>query len=139
MGKRIVLLFILALLSAVAAHAGSKAAAGSGFAGTYSTMYYNNEGGDLLGEELRIVLGKSGYKGILQFSEGRPSDPVLMDVRIEGSAISFDTPAEWDYPGHFQGTISARKVSGVLRLQNGVDVPLDLPRRAGYWDDPISK
>ena len=62
-----------------------------------------------------------------------------MTARIEGNASSFDTPAEWDHPGHFQGTISARKVSGVLRLQNGVDVPLDLPRRAGYWDDPISK
>lgn len=32
--------------------------------GTYTNMHYNEEGGDILGEELRIVVGAKGYLGV---------------------------------------------------------------------------
>ena len=42
------------------------------FSGTYSSLYYNEEGGDLLGMEIRIVpaSGTDNYEGTFQFVQG---------------------------------------------------------------------
>lgn len=131
------LLFFLCSAVFFAGHASGGQS--GGYPGTYSTLVFDRQSGDVLGEELRIMVGKNGYKGTLQFSEGWPGDPVLLDIRIEGTSISFDTPETWEYAGHFSGEISAREIHGTLTLKNGNAVPLNLPRRTSYWDKPVNR
>src|ERR1700730_17937460 len=60
--------------------------------GTYSDMYYNVQGGDVLGTEIRIVNTRKGFQGVIQFSEGAPEELVVVDIQIKNDAVSFVIP-----------------------------------------------
>src|SRR5580698_1737 len=61
--------------------------------GTYTNMYYNKEGGDVLGEELKIVVKQGGgYQGALQFAEGEPQNLIVVEIKVVGSKINFSVP-----------------------------------------------
>jgi len=57
--------------------------------GTYTNMYFNREGGDLLGEELKIVRTRKGYQGALQVAEGGPGELIVVDIKLTGNKIEF--------------------------------------------------
>ncbi|MES9996532.1 hypothetical protein [Desulfovibrio aminophilus] len=113
--------------------------------GTFSNMYYNLEAGDLLGEEIKIVVGarreKESYPliGIFQMAVGAPFDPVLVDVRCEKNEIEFVLPKSKIGAGVFRGRVSDKGIHGTLTHSPEVKREIDLPRRASYWDDPISQ
>lgn len=103
--------------------------------GTYSNLEYNEEGGDLLGIEIKIVPVAGGrLQAAVLVSEGEPAPLVLVDVRVSGRSISFKIPANIDDAWTFQGTISAKALKGTITYSSGTKEEVTLPRRCGYWD-----
>jgi len=103
--------------------------------GTYSDLYYNEEGGDLLGCEIRIVAAKDGYEGTFQMSEGGPDSLLLIKpITVEGDKIKFKIPDESLYAGEFAGNITKNKLEGILTLKSGNPIKLNLKRGKSYWD-----
>jgi len=108
----------------------------SKYTGTYSSLEYNREGGDLLGEELRVVVAKKGYQASLQIAEGEPSQLMVVDVNFDKDKIRFDIPASYsDYGGgSFEGTIDASGIKGVLTFKEGGSNNIRWKKGRGYWD-----
>ena len=61
----------------------------------FSDMYFNQEGGDLLGTEIFIVYGgrETGYVAFVQESDGEPGPPMIVPVEANGDKASFTVPA----------------------------------------------
>jgi hypothetical protein len=98
--------------------------------GIYSDLAYNQEGGDVLGTELFIVLSRQGYYVLFQSSEGEPSVPVLVKAKVSGSSITFELPSEADPRGEFVGKITNDEVIGSFKA-NGQTI--HLKRKNSYW------
>jgi hypothetical protein len=129
------LLCLLILLSPLPSFADSANVAPSArVTGTYSSLSYNTDGGDLNGVEIRFVLTRKGIKGVVQFAEGGAGDLALVDVRVTGTHIQFEMPAGSDTEGTFEGTVSAKGLEGTFSYKGGSKEHLTLPRSASYWD-----
>ncbi|MGC2423632.1 MAG: hypothetical protein WA666_04685 [Nitrospirota bacterium] len=103
--------------------------------GTFSDLYYNEEGGDLLGNEIRIVVGRDGYEGTFQASEGAPDRLILIKpIQVTGNEIKFSIPENSLYAGDFVGKISETELTGTLTLKNGNKIKMILKRGKSYWD-----
>ena len=106
------------------------------YTGTFTSLEYNKEGGDLLGEEIKIVVTRKGYQGALQISEGGPSQLMLVDVFFDKNQIRFEIPSS--YPtyggGVFEGKIDDKGIRGVLKFKGGADNSVKWVRGRSYWD-----
>jgi len=102
--------------------------------GTYSGMYYNAEGGDVLGTEIRIVNTRKGFQGVIQFSEGAPEELVVVDIQIKDNAVSFVVPEPSPYAGEFTGTINDGILRGEFRYKSGGSNKVELKKGKSYWD-----
>jgi hypothetical protein len=102
--------------------------------GTYGNMYYNSEGGDLIGDELKIVNTKQGYQGVLQISEGAPEPLILVDVKLTGTNISFSIPDSSPYAGSFDGKIENGLLRGEFHFKSGGADKVELKKGKSYWD-----
>jgi hypothetical protein len=113
--------------------------AGSGsvkVTGTYSNLQYNEEGGDLLGMEIKIVpVTGERLQAVVLVSDGAPAPMVLVDVHVSGRSITFKVPRnEFDDAWSFHGSISAKGLTGIITHGSGAKEQVTLPRRCGYWD-----
>jgi hypothetical protein len=104
------------------------------YTGTYSTLQYNEEGGDLIGEEIRIVFTKSGHKAIIQIAEGVPSELIVVPITLEKGILYFKINNDILYDGVFKGKINKKGIKGVLKFKTGGEMELNLPRKKSYWD-----
>lgn len=102
--------------------------------GTYSNMNYNTEGGDVLGDEVRIVYTRNGYQGVVQFAEGEPEELVIVTVEVVGTRISFSVPESSPYAGHFSGTIENGILKGEFHFKTGGVDRVELKKGKSYWD-----
>lgn len=102
--------------------------------GTYTNMYYNRESGDVLGEEIKIVVAEDGYQGVLQFAEGVPLDLIVVDVKAVGNKIGFSIPDSSVHAGEFNGAIEEGVLKGEFRFKSGGVEQVRLPRGKSYWD-----
>jgi len=106
-------------------------------AGTYTNLEYNDDGGDLLGIEVKIVPIGDRYQAAVLVSEGSPSPMVLVDVTVAAQEVRFRVPQsrrEADDSWNFRGTVTARALNGVITHASGVKEQVKLTRRCGYWD-----
>ncbi len=103
--------------------------------GTYTNMYYNTQGGDVLGEELKIVATQGGrYQGALQFAEGEPEDLMVVDIELKSDTISFSVPDVDRHAGRFSGTIDNGVIRGQFRFKRGGIENVILKKGKSYWD-----
>lgn len=102
--------------------------------GTYSNMSYNAEGGDVLGDEVRIVYTRNGYQGVVQFAEGEPEELVIVSVEVVGMRISFSVPESSPYAGQFSGTIENGILKGEFHFKTGGVDKVELKKGKSYWD-----
>lgn len=98
--------------------------------GCYSDLYYNEEGGDLIGTEIFIVYAVKGYYALYQESEGEPTVLALFPITVDGNNISFTVPSRGPEYGQFRGTIAGKWLTG--RFANS-DNDLVLERKESYW------
>ncbi len=126
------LLIIAIVVTCVAA--GKRTPAGP--TGTFTNLTFNEDGGDLLGIEVKIVPSRSGYQAVVLVSDGEPSRMVVVDVTVNGRSISFTVPAQSDGVDawSFEGTITRSVLKGKITHASGVTERVTLPRRCGYWD-----
>ena len=111
-----------------------KAPAVTRLTGTYSDMYYNAQGGDVLGTEIRIANTRKGFQGVIQFSEGTPEELVVVDIQIKNDAVSFVVPEPSPYAGEFTGSIRAGVLKGEFRYKSGGSNKVELKKGKSYWD-----
>ena len=106
------------------------------YTGTFSNLEYNQEGGDLLGIEIKIVLTGKGYQGALQIAEGVPSELMVVDILFDKAHIKFQIPNSYKTygGGGFEGTINSNGIKGRLSFKGGAGDNETLIRRHSYWD-----
>lgn len=138
--KLILRSFFIIVLSAFALH-GSPNQVKTGQArstpritGTYSDMYYNSQGGDVLGTEIKIVNTRKGFQGVIQFSEGAPEELVVVDIQIKNGSVSFVIPESSPYAGEFTGTIGNGFLKGEFHYKSGGSNKVELKKGKSYWD-----
>jgi hypothetical protein len=129
MRTAIITLLLLTQLSFVQAGAAYKNT------GTFSSLYYHKESGDLLGYEIRIVYTRHEYQGTFQAAEGEPDDLILIrSIMINDNKVRFLIPGPSLYEGEFVGQITDKGLTGTLTLRNGVKNDIGLKRQRSYWD-----
>jgi hypothetical protein len=106
--------------------------------GMYSNLYYNSEGGDLLGTEVFIVYADvNGYVAFVQNWQGGTTMPVVVPVKVDGDKLSFTVPAPSLGEGEYKGTVSATGFDGTWRrpdAKNGFsEERIHLKRTKSYW------
>jgi hypothetical protein len=104
------------------------------YTGTFSSIEYNQEGGDLLGVEIRIVYTRNGYQSTLQIAEGGVSELIIVKPLIENNRIKFTIHEPKLYEGVFIGIINSKKIKGVLKYKDGGELEINIPRKKSYWD-----
>lgn len=109
------------------AHAGRPASP----TGTFSSMYFHPEAGDLLGTEVRIVYTRKGFQGTIQFAEGEAGELILIKPIIDDDnhiTFEFTDPSTGD-----RIAISGRITDAGLETKwwKGDDL---LKRVPSYWD-----
>jgi hypothetical protein len=107
---------------------------GTRITGTYSDITYNAEGDDLLGTEIRIVLGSGWrYQGTIQIAEGGMSDLDCFNIQEDKGILTFDVSLK-NYEGKFVGKVWEGMLIGKLTFKNGGVMNLKLPRKKSYWE-----
>lgn len=117
------LLFVLALCCLHASSGSPK------ITGVYSDMYYNEEGGDVVGVEVFLIGSSKGYYVVFQAAEGEPSVPLVVPASISGADVSFRISDGDGFNGPFKGKLS--KDSLVGSFEGGET--LTLRRGKSYW------
>jgi hypothetical protein len=103
--------------------------------GTYSSLEYNDEGGDLLGMEVKIVPAGGRLQAAVLVSEGEPAPMVVVDVRVTGRTVSFKMPAsDFNEAWNFNATVTRKGLVGTIAYASGAKENVTLARRCGYWD-----
>lgn len=106
------------------------------FTGTFSSFKYNHEGGDVNGTELRILVGKFEYYGLLQIAEGAPGTPMLVPVTwIEKEPGKFKMSiSQAPYKGEIIGQKKQDGIEITFKFINGISTKEYLIRKKSYWD-----
>ena len=103
--------------------------------GTYSNLQYNEEGGDLLGIEIKVVPVVGGrMQAAVLVSEGEPAPLVIADVHVSDNAISFKVPENVNESWTFRGVVRLGSLRGTITYASGRKEEVTLQRRCGYWD-----
>jgi hypothetical protein len=61
--------------------------------GHFGRLEYHKESGDVVGLEVFIMRGRSGYVAVVQVAEGVPADPVVVPTKLDGATLSFEIPS----------------------------------------------
>jgi hypothetical protein len=103
--------------------------------GTFTSLYWHDEAGDLLGQEVHIVRTRAGLQGTFQIAEGEPSELVLIpSIAVTGDSVSFTIPRPSPYAGTFTGRLTRSGLKGTLKYAVRGGLELDLARKASYWE-----
>jgi hypothetical protein len=120
----------LILIGALAAPASADDGKPQGF---YSNMEPAVEQGSLIGTEVFVLPYVDGdevrYVALVQFADGVPLRPQLVDVRVEGRTLSFPVTHPELGEVRYSGTLDEDGLTGSF----GADDPLPLPRGESIW------
>jgi len=102
--------------------------------GTFSSLTFNAESGDLGGTEITIVVGGGGHYAIVQCSEGSPGIPLVVKVQVQGQKVSFIIPKGGSSSGcgesAYTGTVTAAGLQGQFTGSGEQEL---LKRKPSYW------
>lgn len=85
--------------------------------GRYGKFEYNSESGDLLGIELELIRGRSGYFVLFQAAQGEREDPVLVPAKVSGLSVEIVVPAGANYSGTLTATLKGKALEA--KFANG--------------------
>jgi hypothetical protein len=122
------LVFFLLLMSAFGAFA-----SGRRITGTYSSLQYNAQSGDVLGYEVLIIPTDVGYEAVVQVAEGGPGQVYICQVMQKGDTISFDITLSSGAKGSFAGEVTGNLLVGDILSPSGKE-HVQLKRGTSYWD-----
>lgn len=101
--------------------------------GTYSSLRYHQESGDLLGYEILIIPTDLGFKGIIQVGEGAPGEVYIVKVANQNGQIRFDIPLGAGAVSRFSGQVEDGYLVGDVSSPSGKE-HVKLKRGMSYWD-----
>lgn len=104
--------------------------------GCYSDMYFHEESGDILGNEIFIINSKTGYYVLYQESSGWPTVLYLLPLKVKNDRIQFAIPSECQQMGQFDGKISDVRLDGSFKK---IDYHFVLKKNQSYWFAPFQK
>ena len=108
--------------------------------GTFSSIYYHDEAGDVLGNELRIIpyfhdnADANQYQGVLAICAGVPGGMMVVHPVCDGDTMRFTFPYDQGKEASFEGTVSKQGLEGTVTYSSGATEQWSLPRGKGYWD-----
>jgi hypothetical protein len=105
--------------------------------GTFSSLRFNSESGDVLGYEVRIVPVGETFQAVVQVAEGEPGPLHVVAVSIKDGQITFDVPFASDIVGRFVGKVTKTGLVGRISLPNASET-VQLKRSRSYWDSATS-
>jgi hypothetical protein len=124
---RIALSLVLLIVATV--HAATPTAPAK-IAGTYTSLSFNTEAGDLTGWEVTLIPQSDGsYFALVQLSEGAEPTVATARATVSGASISFLIAGRSALSGNYSATIGATEL--LLRTPQG-DVE-HLKRARSYW------
>lgn len=85
--------------------------------GRYGKFEYNSESGDLLGLELEVIRGRSGYFVLFQAAQGEREDPVLIPAKVSGLTFEIVVPEGASYSGVLRATLKGKALEA--KFANG--------------------
>lgn len=103
--------------------------------GTYSDFVCNNSQGGVVGTEITFLraMGSDDYKtyAIVQFSEGVPKKPELVEVTFDSGYVIFNV----NYMGYFNTEFKGVETAGTLQgeFSKPLDVSIKLSKTVSYW------
>jgi hypothetical protein len=103
-------------------------------AGTYSSLAYHEEAGDLVGMEIKIIPLDGGFQGAVLLSEGEPRAMVLVSVAVQGTDVRFQMSGEGLPEWSFVGRVTPTQLVGKISYAEGGVEDVVLSRQCGYWD-----
>jgi hypothetical protein len=133
----------LIVLAVLCAKAGEPAAAAArarpvSLAGTFSGLEYNEEAGDLLGVEIKLVPWTEGhYRAAVLIAEGSPTRFVIVDVSVRDGIVKFTVPAtdlHSEDGFEFRGKVVKANLTGTITYASGTKEQVTVRKRCGYWD-----
>jgi hypothetical protein len=130
LGLRKIIALLCTLLLAFSVHGAQE----QRITGIYSNLYYNVEGGDLLGMELLILPSGSvpepAFSAFVQIAGGGAPFSAIVPLNVSGKKIEFTLPTGGIYDRqHFEGTLSNTELT-VRWSQGTVE---HLKRGKSYW------
>jgi hypothetical protein len=129
---------VLCLVMTCGSASGEGGSKKTNYTGTFSSLEYSREGGDLLGTEIKIVATKKGYQGALQIAEGGPSNLMLVQVAIDNDNVRFEIPNDPNYRPYagwkFEGKIDDKSLKGNFSIGAKKADSETLTRKCSYWD-----
>ncbi len=102
--------------------------------GIYSDMSYIEEEGDYVGTEVFILQatedGEPRYFALVQFAEGEPMPPQLVNISVDGVRIEFNAMFLGMQEIRFVGTVTRDGLQGQF-----IDLNQDvlLPKKSSIW------
>lgn len=98
--------------------------------GSYTSLEYVKESGDVIGMEVIIVYSTDGTKGqhyaLVQEAKGKPNPPILVQVEVNKDEIKFTVSDK----KIFRGKINKKELVGKFE---GNDEVIKLKRKKSYW------
>ena len=109
-----------------------------GFAfGTFSSLHYVEEAGDVLGIEITIIPQYKTAYAIFQCAEGAPTDPVFVPVSLSGNQVKFTIRSgDASCDGVYTGTITAKGMQLMAHREGAGKAAYNagfLSRGRSYW------
>jgi len=102
--------------------------------GTYSSLKYSDESGDLNGYEVEFIPTNRGLKAVVQVAEGEIEGVYVVDVtQSEDGQLKFPVPLATGKSGVFIGRVAGNGLRGAIQLPAGSQ-RLTLTRSIGYWN-----
>jgi hypothetical protein len=103
--------------------------------GTFSNLEYNEESGDLLGLEVKIVPAlHAGLQAAILESEGEPGPISVVNVHASECAVAFSFSSANGTSWTFEGYVSMSGLDGTITYTSGTREKVILRRGCGYWD-----
>lgn len=102
--------------------------------GTFSSMYYHPEAGDLLGMEIRMVYSRNGFQGTIQDAQGEPDDLIFFTATMDEDnnvTLTFTEP-KTGKPITISGRITEAGFEKETEWWTGGHL---LKRAPSYWDE----
>lgn len=102
--------------------------------GIYSDMQLSPEEGDYVGAEVQLLESREGgqprYHALVQFAEGEPAPPQLVDVTVKGSHVAFKAQYNGIMEVEFSGEVTDTALKGAF---SGLAGETLLPRGNSIW------
>lgn len=107
--------------------------AGDCCVGTYSTLSYNRESGDLHGLEITIVPTDSGLAASVQIADDGINELHLASIQRSGDNLTFSTNLDDGSDIQFSMACTTDSCNGTYQWGHA-KVKFLLPKSPGYWN-----